>query len=147
MTRKQKRFAGIAVIGAVIGLATLLVATALRDEIVFFYDPTEVIEKAKVKPGQNFRLGGLVADESVRKSNAVVEFTVTDGRHSIEVSYDGLLPDLFREGQGVIAEGQLNASGTFIATSVLAKHDEKYIPKELQGVLKEKQVWKSGEAQ
>ena len=147
MTRKQKRFAGIAVIGAVIGLAALLVTTALRDEIVFFYDPTEVIENAKVRPGENFRLGGLVADQSVKKTDAVVEFTVTDGQNSINVTYDGLLPDLFREGQGVIAEGQLNSSGVFVASNVLAKHDENYIPKELEGVLKEKQVWKGDNAQ
>ncbi|MEM9329977.1 MAG: cytochrome c maturation protein CcmE [Pseudomonadota bacterium] len=147
MTRKQKRFAGIAVIGAVIGLATLLVTTALRDEIVFFYDPTEVIENAKVRPGENFRLGGLVADESVKKTDAIVEFTVTDGQHSINVTYDGLLPDLFREGQGIIAEGQLNNSGVFVASNVLAKHDENYVPKELEDVLKDKDVWKGEAAQ
>ncbi|MEM9278694.1 MAG: cytochrome c maturation protein CcmE [Pseudomonadota bacterium] len=147
MTRKQKRFAGIAVIGAVIAIAALLVTTALRDEIVFFYDPTEVIENAKVKPGQNFRLGGLVADESVKKTDTVVEFTVTDGQNSINVTYDGLLPDLFREGQGVIAEGQLDNAGIFVASNVLAKHDENYIPKELEGVLKDKEVWKGSEAQ
>ena len=87
MTRKQKRFAGIAIIGAVIAVAALLVATALRDEIVFFYDPTDVIENAKVKPGQNFRLGGLVADNSVSKTDATVKFLVTDGSHDIPVVF------------------------------------------------------------
>ena len=147
MTRKQKRLAGIGAIGAVIAAAVLLVTTALRDEIVFFYDPTDVVENAKVKPGQNFRLGGLVADESVNKQDTVVEFIVTDGQNSIDVKYDGLLPDLFREGQGVIAEGQLNDSGTFLATNVLAKHDENYIPKELEGVMKDKGVWKGEDSQ
>ena len=147
MTRRQKRLTGIAVIGAVIALAALLVATALRDEIVFFYDPTDVIENAKVTPGQKFRLGGLVADGSVSKDEAVVLFTVTDGAHSVPVSYNGLLPDLFREGQGVIAEGQLDNTGKFVASNVLAKHDEKYIPKELEGILKEKEIWKGNKPQ
>jgi len=142
MTRKQKRLIGIGMIGIVIALAALLVATALRDEIVFFYDPTQVFENAKVGPGQNFRLGGLVEDGSVQKKETEVEFTITDGKNSIKVSYNGLLPDLFREGQGVIAEGQLDAAGRFVAGSVLAKHDENYIPKELEGILKEKDVWK-----
>ncbi len=146
MTRKQKRLAGIAVIGTVIAVAALLVTTALRDEIVFFYDPTDVVENAKVSPGQKFRLGGLVADGSVIRAEAVVRFVVTDGAHAVPVTYNGLLPDLFREGQGVIAEGQLNATGQFVASNVLAKHDENYIPKELEHVLKEKDVWK-GEAQ
>ncbi|MGI9351961.1 MAG: cytochrome c maturation protein CcmE [Rhizobiaceae bacterium] len=142
MTRKQKRLAGIGAIGVVIAIAAVLVTTALRDEIVFFYDPTDIIENTKVKPGQNFRLGGLVADESVNKQNTVIEFVVTDGQNSIDVTFDGLLPDLFREGQGVIAEGQMNEEGTFIATNILAKHDENYIPKELEGVMKDKGVWK-----
>lgn len=142
MTRKQKRLAGIGIIGTVIALAALLVTTALRDEIVFFYDPTEVLENNKVQPGQNFRLGGLVEEGSVNRNAAVVAFTITDGANSVPVTYDGLLPDLFREGQGVIAEGALQTSGTFVATNVLAKHDENYIPKELEGMLKEKDVWK-----
>lgn len=147
MTRKQKRLVGIAIIGAVIAIAAALVTTALRDEIVFFYDPTDVLENAKVKPGQNFRLGGLVADGSVQKSEVTVRFQVTDGSNEIAVVYDGLLPDLFREGQGVIAEGQLNGEGTFVATNILAKHDEKYIPKELEDVLKDKDVWKGDQSQ
>ncbi|MEM7068261.1 MAG: cytochrome c maturation protein CcmE [Pseudomonadota bacterium] len=147
MTRKQKRLTGIAVIGAVIAVAALLVTTALRDEIVFFYDPTDVIEHAKVAPGQKFRLGGLVADGSVQKNQSEVQFVITDGANNIAVSYDGLLPDLFREGQGVIAEGQLNPSGGFTASNILAKHDENYIPKELEDVLKDKDVWKGGSQQ
>ena len=133
---------GIGVIGCVIGLAAFLVATALRDEIVFFYDPTDVVEGSKVSQGQNFRLGGLVEEGSLTKSGARVDFLITDGDNTVPVTYEGLLPDLFREGQGVIAEGNLDASGTFNAGNILAKHDENYIPKELEGVLKEKNVWK-----
>ncbi len=145
MTRKQKRFAGIGVIGVVIGLAVLLVSVALRDEIVFFYDPTEVVSGTKVLPGQNFRIGGLVEDGSVVKKETNISFVVTDGENSVPVSFEGILPDLFREGQGVIAEGAMDTQGRFIAQNVLAKHDENYIPKELEGVLKNKDVWKGKE--
>lgn len=145
MTRKQKRFAGIGIIGTVIGLSVLLVSIALRDEIVFFYDPSEVVIGQKVAVGQNFRIGGLVEDGSVMKKDTKVSFIVTDGENSVPVSYEGILPDLFREGQGVIAEGALNTQGRFIAQSILAKHDENYIPKELEGILKEKNVYKGGE--
>ena len=147
MTRKQKRLFGIAAIGAVIGVAVLLITVALRDEIVFFYDPSEVVLENKVKPGQNFRLGGLVEDGSVQKNDTKVSFVITDGAESVAVNYNGILPDLFREGQGVITEGALSSDGTFTATNVLAKHDENYIPKELEGVLKEKKVWKGDESQ
>lgn len=142
MTRKQKRLTGIAVIGCVIALAAFLVTTALRDEIVFFYDPTEIVEDAKVAPGQNFRLGGLVEEGSVSKDGETIRFQITDQNQVIPVTYVGLLPDLFREGQGVIAEGKLTQQGVFEASSILAKHDENYIPKELEGVLKDKNVWK-----
>lgn len=145
MTRKQKRLTGIAVIGAVIGLSVLLVSIALRDEIVFFFDPTDVVVGQKVKPGERFRIGGLVAEGSVSKESTIVSFVVTDGANSVPVQYDGILPDLFREGQGVIAEGALLPEGKFMADNVLAKHDENYIPKELENVMKEKDIWQ-GEA-
>lgn len=147
MTRKQKRFAGIAVIGTVIALAIGLASFALRDEIVFFFDPTDVVTGNKVQPGERFRIGGLVKDGSVLKDATVVSFIVTDGANSVPISFDGILPDLFREGQGVIAEGKLNPDGRFIADNVLAKHDENYIPKELEDVLKDKEVWKGEETQ
>ena len=147
MTRKQKRLLGIGAIGCVLSLAVFLVATALRDEIVFFYDPTDVVERSKVAPGQNFRLGGLVQEGSLKKDGAKIAFLITDGSNTVDVTYEGLLPDLFREGQGVIAEGHLTSSGIFNAGNILAKHDENYIPKELEGVLKEKNVWKGGEEQ
>lgn len=147
MTRKQKRLLSIALIGAVLALAVALAAIALRDEIVFFYDPTEVVTEGKINPGQRFRIGGLVEEGSVARSDALVEFRVTDGQNTIKIEYDGLLPDLFREGQGIIAEGSLDNLGVFKADTVLAKHDEKYVPKELEGILKEKKVWKGSEAQ
>lgn len=142
MTRKQKRFAGIGIIGAVIGLAVFLVSVALRDEIVFFYEPTEVLSGTKVSPGQNFRIGGLVQDGSVVTKDTNISFIVTDGESSVPVSFEGILPDLFREGQGVIAEGAMDTQGRFIAQNVLAKHDENYIPKELEDVMKKKEIWK-----
>jgi cytochrome c-type biogenesis protein CcmE len=147
VTRKQKRLTGIAVIGMVIGLAALLVSVALRDEIVFFFDPTEVVIGGKVQPGERFRIGGLVEDGSVQKNETLVSFVVTDGQNSVSIRYDGILPDLFREGQGVIAEGMLKDNGEFEADNVLAKHDENYMPKELEGVMKEKGVWKGEETQ
>lgn len=142
MTRKQKRLTAIGVIGMIVACALGLAAIALNDEIVFFYDPTEVILGNKVAPGQKFRIGGLVADGSVKKENTLVSFTVTDGAHSVPIAFEGILPDLFREGQGIIAEGQLDSNGTFIAQNVLAKHDENYVPKELEDVLKKKGVYK-----
>lgn len=147
MTRKQKRFLGIGVIGCVVGLSILLVSIALRDEIVFFFDPTDVVEGGKVAPGQKFRVGGLVTEGSVDKENSVISFAVNDGKNSITVKYDGILPDLFREGQGIIAEGALQSDGIFVAENVLAKHDENYIPKELEDMMKEKEVWKGQETQ
>ena len=142
MTRKQKRLTGIAAIGSVIAVALVLVSVALRDEIVFFYEPSEVVAGDKVRPGERFRIGGLVADGSVQKEDVKVSFTVTDGTESVDISYVGILPDLFREGQGIIAEGALRPDGSFKADTVLAKHDENYIPKELEGMMKEKGVWK-----
>ncbi len=142
MTRKQKRFAGIAIIGAVIALALGLASFALRDEIVFFFDPTDVVAGNKVQPGERFRIGGLVEDGSVEKNETIISFVVTDGDYSVPISFDGILPDLFREGQGIIAEGKLQSDGRFIADNVLAKHDENYVPKELEDVLKDKDVWK-----
>ena len=142
MTRKQKRLTGIGLIGLVIGLAALLASIALRDEIVFFYDPTDVIIGQKVKTGQRFRVGGLVEEGSVAREETRITFIVSDGENQLAVDYTGILPDLFREGQGVIAEGALHENGKFIAENILAKHDENYIPKELADILKKKEVWK-----
>ena len=144
MTRKQKRLAMIGGIGAVLAAAVGLVATALRDEIVFFYTPTEVLAQGKAQPGQRIRLGGLVKDGSVAKDGQRVAFAVTDTETDIPVTYVGILPDLFREGQGVVTEGVVGTDGVFAADTVLAKHDENYMPKEVADALKEKGVWKEG---
>jgi cytochrome c-type biogenesis protein CcmE len=145
MTRKQRRGALIAGGVGVLGLATMLVLFALRDGVVFFYTPSEVAAKS-IKPGTDFRLGGLVLAGSVdRGSGTKVKFSITDTKAVIPVSFDGILPDLFREGQGIIALGRLDAAGGFAASSVLAKHDETYMPPEVAKALKEQGVWQGKE--
>ena len=142
MTRKQRRLVLIGSSLAVLALAVGLVLSALRDSIVFFNSPTDVAEK-NVQPGSRIRLGGLVKEGSLQRGdNLAVRFEVTDGNRAIAVSYQGILPDLFREGQGVIAEGALEPGGTFRADSVLAKHDEKYMPKDVADALKKQGHWK-----
>jgi len=142
MTRKQRRLVMIGSGLGVIALAAALVLSALRDSIVFFNSPTDVVEK-HVAPGSRIRIGGLVKQGSVvRGENLAVRFEVTDGNREIAVTYQGILPDLFREGQGIVAEGVLDQSGTFKADSVLAKHDEKYIPKDVADALKKQGHWK-----
>ena len=146
MTRKQKRLALIGGIGVVLALAVGLILTALRDQIVFFRSPTEVVQ-GKVKLGDSFRLGGLVEMGSVNKETGqVVRFVVTDGASTVKVTFIGLLPDLFREGQGVVAEGKLDAAGQFTASNVLAKHDENYMPREVADTLKKQGVWRDDTA-
>jgi cytochrome c-type biogenesis protein CcmE len=147
MTRKQRRsvfiFAGM----ATLGIAAFLVLNALQDSIVFFYSPSDV-ETKQIEPGRRIRVGGLVAQGSVAKSGATqVSFDISDGAKTIKVNYSGLLPDLFREGQGIIAEGKIDSPGRFTADSVLAKHDETYMPREVADALKKQGVWKGeGEA-
>src|SRR5690242_17268592 len=144
-TRKQKRALFILAGVALLGTAAGLVLYALNDTIVFFYTPSELAEK-HITPRKLFRLGGLVEKGSLKKGEGMtVTFTVSDRIKSIPVSYTGQLPDLFREGQGVVAEGRLDPSGKFIADTVLAKHDETYMPKDVADRLKEKGVWKEGE--
>ena len=141
MTRKQRR--GIMIGGGVLVLmvAGLLVLSALRDTIVFFHTPSE-IQARNVQPGQRFRLGGLVLEGSIRRGAGTdVGFVVTDKAATIEVSYRGVLPDLFREGQGVVVEGRLEQGGLFRAETVLAKHDESYMPPEVAKALKEQGLW------
>ena len=142
MTRKQRRIVLIASGLGVLLVAVLLVLSALKDSIVFFNTPTDVAEK-HVAPGSRIRLGGLVANGSVTRGDALsVRFEVTDGNRSIPVTFQGILPDLFREGQGVVAEGALDASGVFKADTVLAKHDETYMPKDVADALKKQGHWK-----
>ncbi|MFY9969110.1 MAG: cytochrome c maturation protein CcmE [Roseiarcus sp.] len=146
MTRRSRRLALIAVALAVIGFAAGIALYALRDNIVFFYSPSEVAEKA-VQPGARLRIGGLVkADTLVKSSGQNVAFVVTDGAHELKVAYQGLLPDLFREGQGVVAEGVLAAPGELRAETILAKHDERYMPREVVDALKKQGRWQEGEA-
>ena len=140
MTRKQFRASLIGGGVTVLALAAILVLFAMRDSIVFFYAPSDISE-AKITADQRFRLGGLVGEGTVeRGAGTKVRFEVTDTIKSVPVTYDGVLPDLFREGQGVVAEGRLDASGTFVADTVLAKHDENYMPPEVAKSLKEKGV-------
>lgn len=142
MTRKQRRLVLIGGSVGVLAVAVALILNALSDSIVFFNSPSDVMEK-HVGPGTRIRLGGLVKDGTVvHGNNLTVRFEVTDGRQDIPVSYQGALPDLFREGQGVIAEGALDAAGTFKADSILAKHDETYMPKEVADALKRSGHWK-----
>jgi cytochrome c-type biogenesis protein CcmE len=142
MTRKQRRLVLLSVGLGVLGIAAGLVLTALTDSIVFFNSPTDVIEK-QVRPDTRIRLGGLVQPGSVVKSDDLhIRFEVTDGNKAIPVTYQGILPDLFREGQGVIAEGKLDGAGVMKADSVLAKHDERYMPKEIEDSLKKQGHWK-----
>jgi len=143
MTRKQRRMTLIAGALAVLGVAAALVLFALEDTIVFFRTPSEVTEKA-IEPGTRFRLGGLVEEGSIdRSGDPTVRFVVTDLDQTLPVIYTGILPDLFREGQGVVAEGVLNKSGEFVADTVLAKHDETYMPPEVAKALQDKGQWKA----
>jgi len=129
----------------VLAIAAGLVLTALRDSIVFFSTPQMVAEK-QIPVGKRFRLGGMVEQGSlVRGDNLAVSFKVSDGGATLPVNYKGILPDLFREGQGVVAEGAMDASGVFKADTVLAKHDENYMPKEVADALKKQGRWQEGE--
>jgi cytochrome c-type biogenesis protein CcmE len=144
MTRKQRRLVLISSAVGVLGLALGLVLIALRDNIVFFYTPSELAQKA-LQPGQKLRIGGLVKQGSlVREGGQTVRFAVTDTKHDVEVTYTGLLPDLFREGQGVVAEGVLGSDNLFRAASILAKHDERYMPRDVADSLKKQGLWREG---
>jgi len=140
-SRKQKRLAIIAGLAVVLALATTLVLVALRDQIVFFYAPSDIVAR-QVEPGQPIRLGGLVKDGTWVRSGQENDFVVTDGKTDVAAHYSGILPDLFREGQGVVAEGSMTPEGNFTATNVLAKHDENYIPKEVVDALKASGEWR-----
>jgi cytochrome c-type biogenesis protein CcmE len=143
MTRKQRRLTLIAVAGIVLALAAALTLSALRDSIVFFASPSELALNPP-PPGKRLRIGGLVKEGSIVKEGLQVRFDVTDGAQTVPVRYEGMLPDLFREKQGVVAEGSLE-NGIFIARTILAKHDEYYMPREVVDALKDKGVWKHNE--
>lgn len=142
MTRKQRRLSLIGTAVGVLALALGMVLYAMRDTIVFFYPPSEIATKG-VRPGTRLRLGGLVGEGSIRRGEAqAISFSVRDASASIPVRYKGLVPDLFREGQGVVAEGVLTASGVFEADTVLARHDETYMPREVAEALRAQGMWK-----
>ncbi|HPE01990.1 MAG TPA: cytochrome c maturation protein CcmE [Burkholderiaceae bacterium] len=129
MKARHKRLAMILGGLAVIGVAVALVMSAFQQNLVFFFSPSQVAANEAPK-GRAFRVGGLVEEGSVKRDGVMVSFRVTDTAHVVKVSYSGILPDLFKEGKGVVAQGKLGADGTFMATEVLAKHDENYMPPE-----------------
>jgi cytochrome c-type biogenesis protein CcmE len=139
MTRKRRRLYILVAAMSALAVATALMLAAFQDNLVFFYTPSDAAAN-NVAPGTPFRLGGLVEQGSVKRlpDGMTVEFTVTDTAQRMNVTYKGVLPDLFREGQGVVAEGRLREDGTFVARDVLAKHDENYMPPEVAKALKEK---------
>jgi cytochrome c-type biogenesis protein CcmE len=141
---RKRRLTAVLVIILGVGAAAVVAMKALDENMLFFVSPTDVQEQ-NLPEGKRFRLGGLVADGSVsRASDSLeVQFVVTDGAASVDVRFDGILPDLFREGQGIIAIGQLNSAGAFEAAEVLAKHDENYMPPEVADALKKTGHWES----
>jgi cytochrome c-type biogenesis protein CcmE len=132
MTPRRKRLLAVVAIVAGVGSATALAMLAFRDNLLYFYNPSQVLA-GDAPPARTFRIGGMVTEGSVERTPGSLEvrFVVTDFRNSMPVRYEGLLPDLFREGQGVITHGRLNAAGEFVADEVLAKHDENYMPPEV----------------
>lgn len=142
MTRKQRRLAIVVSGLGILGIAVALTLNALSDSIVFFYGPSEVAEKV-IPIGARVRVGGLVAEGSVSRADSdVVTFVITDGKANINVRYRGILPDLFAEGEGVVAQGAFDANRAFNASEVLAKHDETYMPPEVVDALKRAGTWR-----
>ncbi len=141
MKPKHRRLYVVALALLALGTAAALVLNAFEDNLVFFYSPTD-LEQKPVAIGQAIRVGGLVEEGSVVKSGIDVRFTITDGARTVPVAYTGVLPDLFREGQGIVSFGRLSPDGTFRAEEVLAKHDENYMPKEVADALKAAGEWK-----
>lgn len=144
MKPKHKRLAGLGFAGLCLGGAAFLILNAFNDNLVFFFTPSDVKLKG-ITPAQRIRIGGLVAAGTVTHKGDQVTFQVTDQAHTLHVNYQGMLPDLFREGQGVVAEGYLVNSQQFEAKTVLAKHDETYMPPEVEKALKEKGLWRHAE--
>jgi cytochrome c-type biogenesis protein CcmE len=145
VTRKRKRLYFVLGGMALLGLAAGLTLSALKENLVFFYSPSDLAARP-VAPGRLFRLGGLVEQGSLKHEadGTTIDFTVTDGKHSVPVSYNGPIPDLFREGQGVVVEGRLQGNGNFRATTLLAKHDARYMPPEVVEALKKAGRWQEG---
>jgi cytochrome c-type biogenesis protein CcmE len=146
MTRKQRRLILIGASGGVLVIAVGLVLNAMSGSIVFFHSPTEVVQD-HLAAGTRIRIGGLVKAGSVKRGNNLnIRFEVTDGKNEVPVHYQGLVPDLFRAGQGVVAEGKMEPNGSLDADTVLAKHDERYMPKEVVDALKKSGRWQEGSA-
>lgn len=147
MTRKQRRLILIGSSLGVLAIAVGLILSAMRQSIVFFNSPTDIVER-HVTADNRLRMGGLVKDGSVKRSAELrISFIVTDGKSDVPVSYQGIVPDLFREGQGVVVEGKVGQGSVFAADTVLAKHDERYMPREVVDALKKSGRWKEGEGQ
>ena len=144
MKAKHRRMVWLLSGVAALGAATGLVLSAFDENLVFFYSPSDLVERS-VEPGRRFRLGGLVEEGSVKRDGARIQFMVTDLSRSVAVHYEGILPDLFREGQGIVTEGQLQPDGSFVASNVLAKHDETYLPKEVADALQRSGQWRGAE--
>jgi cytochrome c-type biogenesis protein CcmE len=146
MTRKQQRLGLLALGLLALGGATALVLSAFSSNLVFFYNPSDLRAQA-ISAERRVRIGGLVEDGSVKRgAGDRVAFRITDGKTDVAVTYRGILPDLFREGQGVVAEGKLEPSGAFDASTILAKHDERYMPREVVDALKKSGHWQEGAA-
>jgi cytochrome c-type biogenesis protein CcmE len=147
MTRKRRRLLAVLAGMGMLGIAAALVLNAFSDSLVFFYSPSDLKTK-EVPQGRMLRIGGLVEDASVKRAGdgKTVTFRITDGTAAVPVTYIGALPDLFREGQGVVVEGRLDGSGEVRAASVLAKHDERYMPREVVDALKKSGRWQEGAA-
>ena len=143
MTPRRKRLLAVLGILAGVGAAAALAMLAFEDNLLYFYNPSQVLA-GDAPDGRTFRIGGMVTAGSLQRTDGTLEvrFVVTDYRNSVPVRYEGLLPDLFREGQGVVTEGTLDGAGMFKADSVLAKHDETYMPKDVADALKKQGYWK-----
>lgn len=145
MTRRTNRLLITGIAALILGLAGWLMLNALRDNIVFFYSPGELT--SQMKDGRQLRLGGLVEEGSVQIDGLQARFVLTDGEGRTQIRFEGALPDLFREGQGIVADGRFQEDGEFVAESVLAKHDENYMPREVADRLKERGLWQEGAGQ
>jgi len=143
VTRKRRRLLAVLAGLAMLGVATTLVLLAFNDNLVFFYSPSDLKTK-HVADGRRIRIGGLVEPASVKRDGTRIDFRITDGENAVPVTYGGVMPDLFREGQGVVVEGKVDGTGLVRADSVLAKHDEKYMPREVVDALKKSGHWQEG---
>ena len=148
MTRKKRRLYAVLAGMAVLGVAVALVLTAFEDNLVFFFSPTEMLTK-ELAPNQVIRVGGLVEEDSLVKldDGLTVSFVLTDTANTLPIRFTGVLPDLFREGQGIVAEGSMGPDGVFVAREVLAKHDENYMPREVSDAIKDAGHWQAEDSE